>query len=62
VFADDWQAAVWRLSVGLSVVVALATLVAILVGRRIEFADTAGSPGGDRLLAEDFGDIPDREF
>jgi len=62
VFADDWQAAVWRLSVGLSVVVAVATLVAILVGRRIEFADTAGSPGEDRLLAEDFGDIPDREF
>ena len=62
VFADDWQAAVWRLSVGLAAFVAVATLVAILVGRRIEFADAAGSPGGDRLLAEDFGDLPDREF
>lgn len=62
VFADDWAAAVWRLSVGLAVVVAVATLVAILVGRRIEFADAAGSSGEARLLAEDFGELPGREF
>lgn len=62
VFADDWQAAVWRLSVGLSVVVAVAALGAVLIGRRIEFADATGTTGEDRLLAEDFGELPDREF
>mgnify|MGYP000403939169 CR=1 FL=1 len=62
VFNDDWTAAVWRLSVGLAALVAVAALLAVLLGRRIEFADAAGSTGTDRLLAEDLGEAPDREF